>query len=139
MTETKIITKQISAMGMPFSVKFVVATGQDFQAAPIVQKVTRYLQHIDQDFSPFKTTSLVCQFQRGELAATDFTAEFQEVYGLAMRAREATAGAFDPFYSGHFDPTGLVKGWAIQTAFARYLQPLLTNETVSGGCHQWRR
>ncbi|MFC6259673.1 FAD:protein FMN transferase [Levilactobacillus fujinensis] len=130
MAETKLITKQIIAMEMPFSVKFVVAGDQNFHATLTVQKVTRYLQHIDQDFSPFKATSLVCQFQRGELAAADCTAEFQEVYGLVMRAQEATAGGFDPFFRGQFDPTGIVKGWAIQNAFTRYLQPLLTNETL---------
>ncbi|WP_143462080.1 FAD:protein FMN transferase [Levilactobacillus enshiensis] len=130
MTETKMITKQVIAMGMPFSVKVVIAADRSFQIMPTVQKVTQYLQHIDQVFSPFRATSLVCQFQRGELAATDFTAEFQEVYGLAIRAQTVTEGAFNPFFKGLFDPTGLVKGWAIQTAFTRYLRPLLTNEAL---------
>lgn len=130
MTNSKLLTHHIKAMGMPFLVKIVVPVGRNFRAEKLLQDLTQYLQRIDRDFS-FRPSSLVCQFQRGELAAMDFTSEFQEVYGIASQAQKITGGAFDPFFDGTYDPTGIVKGWAIQRAFTRYLQPLLTNETLA--------
>jgi thiamine biosynthesis lipoprotein len=39
-----------------------------------------------------------------------------EVLRLGQRAKKATHGAFDPTWSGAPDPTGLVKGWAVDRA-----------------------
>ncbi|MGX7329108.1 hypothetical protein ACWOEC_07225 [Enterococcus bulliens] len=52
--------------------------------------------------------------------------------------QEKSAGILDPFYSGTYDPTGLVKGWAIEEAFFRYLQPLLDTNQLIAASINWR-
>lgn len=130
----QIKTRVIQAMAMPFSIKVVLSPENQWsqdQFDQVVMAINRELRHVDEVFSPFKSTSILCRFQQGELAADDFSSEFQSVYGLAIRAQTVTQGAFDPFYRGPFDPTGLVKGWAIEQVFRRYLRPLLVREVIS--------
>lgn len=117
-------TKLIQAMGMPFTVIAIDADAEAFQEA--AQQIATFLQKVDRDFSPFKVNSLVSRFQRGELLPGDWTPELHTVYGLAARAETETGGAFDPYFRGVWDPTGVTKGWAIQEAYSRYLAPLLT-------------
>ncbi|KAA8826576.1 FAD:protein FMN transferase [Bifidobacterium myosotis] len=56
--------------------------------------------------------------------------EFAEVYALAQQAKQLTHGHFDPMHAGVYDPTGIVKGWAIERAHERFLMPLIR----SGRC-----
>ena len=51
--------------------------------------------------------------------------EFAEVYALAQQAKQLTHGHFDPMHAGVYDPTGIVKGWAIERAHERFLMPLI--------------
>lgn len=132
MTNT-LTTLQLTAMAMPFSVKLVTsdqAPLTEAQIAVLRANLTAFLTRLDREFSPFRADSWVRQFQRQALAVENFQAEFEEVYGLATRAQHVTHGAFNPYYRGVYDPTGLVKGWAIQRAFETYLQPLLSNERL---------
>ena len=132
MTE-QLKTFTLEAMTMPFTVRFAVtvdqATTTNFERP--VQQISTFLQQIDRDFSPFKSQSLVSRYQRNELAGAELTDQFLEIYGLAVQAQELTAGAFTPFSRGQYDPTGLVKGWAIQRAFEAYLLPLIHHEQVN--------
>ncbi|GKT03828.1 FAD:protein FMN transferase [Furfurilactobacillus entadae] len=126
-------TIQLTAMAMPFTIKLVAPATRPLTAAQITTVQTNiltYLTHIDDDFSPFKTDSLVSRYQHDQLKAADFTAEFQEVYAFADTAMTLTKGAFNPFFNNHYDSTGLVKGWAIQRAFERFLQPHLLDGTL---------
>lgn len=122
-------TQTLNAMTMPFTLKFVMTKASpltDHTLAATVDAVARVLQQIDQDFSPFKSTSLISRYQRGVLKPHQFTDQFQEVFALASKAQSLTNGAFDPYFDHHrYNPTGLVKGWAIQRIFERELAPLL--------------
>lgn len=134
MAEFQFKTYQITAMTMPFTLKFVMPQAQPLPTSlPLVkQQVATFLNQIDRDFSPFQVDSLVSKFQRRELLADELTPQFQEIYGIAVKAQTVTNGAFNPFYDNKYDPTGLVKGWAIQRAFEQFIQPLITNNTVTG-------
>jgi thiamine biosynthesis lipoprotein len=116
-------TKLLQAMGMPFTVIAIDADVAAFQLA--TQQIDAFLQQVDRDFSPFERDSLVSRYQRDELLPADWTPEFRTVYGLAARAKTVTGGAFDPYFRGVWDPTGVTKGWSIQEAYTRYLTPLL--------------
>jgi thiamine biosynthesis lipoprotein len=128
-TDLMTTTKTLEAMTMPFTLKFVMAKSSllaDDTLAATINAVNHSLQQIDQDFSPFKSTSLVRRYQRGDLEANQFTAQFQEVFALASKAQSLTDDAFDPYFDHQrYNPTGLVKGWAIQRIFERELAPLL--------------
>nr|WP_240541178.1 FAD:protein FMN transferase [Bifidobacterium colobi] len=51
--------------------------------------------------------------------------DFAEIYALTQQAKELTHGHFDPMHAGQYDPTGIVKGWAIEQAHQRFLMPLI--------------
>ena len=122
-------TFTLEAMAMPFTVKLKAtpAMGLSIQrVATYRQLIQQELDRLDHEFSPFRSDSLVRRFARQELTAPQLTRDFQTVYGWAVRAQDQTAGAFNPFFAGHYDPTGLVKGWAIQRVFEQYLRPALT-------------
>lgn len=125
----------INSMGMPFTVKLGFTSSSDFFKNKVIfenqiEKITVYLNHIDEHFSPFKKTSLVSKFQRRELTLSEFTTEFQEVYNIAEEATTETKNYFDAYVKGVYDPTGVVKKWAIERAFYKFLHPLVSKHLV---------
>jgi FAD:protein FMN transferase len=79
----------------------------------------RVLHQADAVFSTWDPGSPVSRLRRGELLVARAPAAVAEVIALCETAREASAGWFDPWaLPGGFDPTGLVKGWAIDGALA---------------------
>jgi thiamine biosynthesis lipoprotein len=95
-----------------------------------------YLRGIDREFSPYKQESEVSRLIRGELDETDFSPELREVLDLCAAVRITTEGYFDirahrP--DGRPDPTGLVKGWALENA-GRILEANgAANYCINGG------
>ncbi len=80
-----------------------------------------WLHEVDRRFSPFRPDSEVSRLIRGELTEADVADDLREVLDLAEAVRLLSDGAFD--IRGHRpdgrpDPTGLVKGWAIERAAA---------------------
>ncbi len=71
---------------------------------------------VDERFSPYKEESEVSRIDRGELAPEDASGEMQEVLRLAEETRQVTDGYFNVRFNGKFDPSGMVKGWAIWKA-----------------------
>lgn len=92
------------------------------------------LHRVDRRLSPWRATSDLCRWDRGELALADAHADLRTVLALCEEARLRTQGWFDvdhaasgPVEDGRQalrrDPTGLVKGWAVERA-ARHLRSL---------------
>lgn len=102
-------------MGMPIEVEIV---SDDAEAA--LEDAFAYFTLIDERFSPFKEESEVSRLNRGEIGAKDASEDLRHILMLTERAREATGGFFDATRpDGRFDPSGVVKGWAIAQAAAR--------------------
>lgn len=79
------------------------------------------LQGADRMFSTYRPDSVVNRWGRGELALEEAPAGLSEVLALAEEARVASGGAFDIAavrspHGGGPDPSGVVKGWAVQRA-----------------------
>ncbi|MGW6404668.1 FAD:protein FMN transferase [Streptomyces sp. NPDC055134] len=74
------------------------------------------LHHVDAVFSPFRQDSAVSLIRRGESVPRPWQGEVREVSALCDDARERTGGWFTARHSGVFDPSGLVKGWAVERA-----------------------
>lgn len=75
------------------------------------------LRAVDAAFSPFRQRSLVSAVRRGELAVDAYPPALAELVRRCMRVRALTDGWFDAWAApGGFDPSGLVKGWAIDRA-----------------------
>ena len=79
------------------------------------------LRWVDDVFSTWKPESPVSRLRRGEIGLGDAPPEVAEVLELCRRAREASDGWFDPWaMPGGVDPTGLVKGWAVERALDEF-------------------
>ncbi len=116
-------------MGMPISVEIV-----DPQAtAEIFDRVYAYFSYIDDTFSPFKTDSEVSLINQGKRNTADYSRDMREVLALAEKTRRETNGYFNVFHLGIFNPSGLVKGWAIRNAALLVEQSGFSNFYVDAG------
>ncbi len=79
----------------------------------IFKKVFSFFRDVDKKYSPFKKTSEVSKINSG---VKKTTAEMQEILDLCEKTRQETNGYFDVYQHGVFNPSGLVKGWAINKA-----------------------
>ena len=77
-----------------------------------------WLRWVDATFSTYRADSEICRLERGELALADAHPLVREVLGQCERLRERTGGFFDLRATGRLDPSGLVKGWAVDRAAA---------------------
>jgi thiamine biosynthesis lipoprotein len=103
-------------MGMPITIVI-----NDVQAGPAdFDYVFAYFESIDEQFSPYKPTSEVSRINQG-LAEREWSATMKHIMKLAEQTSRTTHGYFDVYHNGQFDPSGIVKGWAINNA-ARLLR-----------------
>lgn len=117
---TQVRVEQI--MGMPISCHVRAAgdgAGPD-EVEVALDNVMAHLRQVDRLFSTWRPDSALLRWRRGELADDDRHPWLPEVERLCEEARELTDGLFDAGFGGAYDPTGLVKGWAVQRA-ADYL------------------
>jgi len=71
---------------------------------------------LDRIFSPFRPDSEVSRINRGELKIEDASEEVSCAIGIGRLYTRATNGYFALWLNGRFDPSGLVKSWAIDRA-----------------------
>ncbi len=101
-------------MGMP-----VAVLGADRATA---EPVFAWLREVDARFSTYRRDSEISRLGRGELALRDAHPDVREVLARCEALRVETDGYFDANLKGsdpfRLDPTGLVKGWAVDRAGA---------------------
>ncbi|MBT1164384.1 FAD:protein FMN transferase [Bifidobacterium felsineum] len=150
---TVIQARVIHAMTIPFTVQLAGNAQQAAQLTTVIDEVTPniadYLHHVEAAFSPFRTDSQVSAARRGDWSALLSAqtphnnahnvsqgvprgashslphTDFAEIYALVQQAKQLTHGHFNPMHAGQYDPTGIVKGWAIEQAHQRFLMPLI--------------
>ncbi len=115
-------------MGMPISLAFRGRFAGHDRGEAAWQEALEILHHIDRTFSTYRPDSMISRLDRAELRVDDCPPDVIEVLELAERARQQSAGAFDIRRRGldgdvHLDPSGVVKGWAVERA-ARALEKL---------------
>jgi FAD:protein FMN transferase len=96
-------------MGIPVSVQ-----GADGEADAVFE----WLRWVDTTFSTYRADSEISRLDRGELSPGDAHPLVREVLGRCDALRERTGGYFDARATGRLDPSGLVKGWAVDRAAA---------------------
>jgi thiamine biosynthesis lipoprotein len=85
-------------------------------ATEAVEAAVAWLHDVDAEFSTYRADSGVCRFDRGELLVSDASADMRWIIDRCECLRRETGGYFDPYVNGPFDPSALVKGWAVQRA-----------------------
>jgi thiamine biosynthesis lipoprotein len=96
-------------MGMPVTVQ-VVDDGAEDRA---LQEVFDDFELLDRTFSPFIAGSEVSRINSGEMRLGEAGELVRQAIDLCRQYERATDGFFSAWIAGRFDPSGLVKGWAI--------------------------
>jgi thiamine biosynthesis lipoprotein len=85
-----------------------------------LRQATAFLHWVDQTFSVFSPASEISRIASGELSVDEASPDVREVLTTCEELCGATAGLFDhrPVRDGRrrLDPSGYVKGWAVQRA-----------------------
>ncbi len=106
MKETRVL------MGMPITVEVVDTSATQ----PLLDSVFHYLEYVDSTFSTYKDDSEISRINRGELTPELASDDMKAIFALAEQTRLETDGYFNIFHAGTYDPSGVVKGWAVFNA-----------------------
>ena len=111
-------------MGMPVSLALRGLHADTSAGRDAWQAVIDHLHRVDRTFSTYRQDSVVSRLNSGELSIEQCPAEVIEVLELGREAERQSGGAFSiylPGADGHrrLDPSGVVKGWAVQTSLCR--------------------
>lgn len=85
----------------------------------VLDAVFEHLRDVDARFSTYRSDSEISRLGRGELAESDSSLDVRQVLAACDHLASVTDGAFDARghrADGTIDPTGYVKGWALEEA-----------------------
>jgi FAD:protein FMN transferase len=99
-------------MGMPITVEVVDA----FATPDLIKSVFDYFEYVDAKFSTYRDDSEISRINRRELTVDDASDDMKTIFALAEQTRVETSGYFDILHADAYDPSGVVKGWAIYNA-----------------------
>lgn len=98
-------------MGMSVAIEVLdVCDGTDLDA------VLDYFHEVDELFSTYKKTSEISKINRKTLKKEDASPEVKKILKLCDETKTMTNGYFNISVEGIIDPSGLVKGYAINNA-----------------------
>ena len=125
-------------MGLPVTLALRGRHVDDEAAEDAWASAVRLLREVDRIFSTYREDSWVSRLGRGEVGVEDCPPEVAEVLALGEQARRESGGAFDVQRTGAdgievLDPSGVVKGWAVQRAAAAFDQLEDTDVCISAG------
>ena len=129
----------VQLMGMPISVALRGRHADTAAGRRAWDDVVAELRTVDRVFSTYRHDSVINRLDRGELDLEDCPPEVQEVLSLGRDAELQSGGAFsirlprpgaDPVSTRRLDPSGVVKGWAVERA-ARWLSALDRHRLLS--------
>jgi thiamine biosynthesis lipoprotein len=98
-----------------FDLRFDDESQRSAMRAAVGDAVT-WLHRVDDVFSTYRPDSQISQLGRGELLLADCDGDVAEVLELCAQVGGESNGYFSSTYGGRLDPTGVVKGWAVQRA-----------------------
>jgi thiamine biosynthesis lipoprotein len=116
-----------AVMGTVFSFAFGSAPDRR-----VLRAIEDELDRIDRVFSPFREDSETNRLARS-VSSAPRSADMSAVLTLCDSAAALTDGWFDAFHSGRLDPTGLVKGWAVQRVERMLTDAGSTRHAINGG------
>lgn len=116
-------------MGTVFSID--VRDPGDWSAA--IADVVGRLHHVDAVFSTYRPDSDLSRLRRRELRLADADPDVAVVLDLCAQVQRETGGHFSALSGGRIDPTGLVKGWAVEAASRRLRAHGSAHHAVNGG------
>ncbi|MDJ0385570.1 FAD:protein FMN transferase [Streptomyces sp. G-G2] len=101
--------------------------------ARALREAVAWLHHVDRVFSTYRPDSAISRIADGSMHRADAPAEVERVLELCERAESATRGCFSARAGRRLDPSGLVKGWATEQAYAILRAAGAPRSAVNGG------
>lgn len=106
----------------------------DDELSSVVERACVRLHQLDAMFSTWQRDSPISLLRAGLIGDDCLPDEVCEVLELCREARRLSRGWFDPWsMPGGVDPTGLVKGWAVEQALAVLRRADVGAAVVNGG------
>ncbi|MEP7288670.1 MAG: FAD:protein FMN transferase [Chloroflexota bacterium] len=121
-------------MGMPITIE-VVENFDDTagKASQTIDGVFDYFTYVDNKFSTYKDSSEISLINQKQITFYQASADMKLVFALADQTKHDTDGYFDISRNGSYDPSGIVKGWAIYNAAALLRHDGFRNFYVEAG------
>ena len=99
-----------------------------------VDDAISWLHWVDDTFSTYKPDSPISRLARGEIGIADCAARRRARSSpAASELQTETDGYFSAYATGSLDPSGLVKGWAIQRVSDQLRAAGSRNHCINGG------
>jgi FAD:protein FMN transferase len=115
-------------------VSFDVSTdGDQVSARSAIGRAVDWLHRVDAVFSTYRADSQINRLGRGELRLDECDGDVAEVLQTCAEIGGISRGYFSSTYGGQLDPTGFVKGWAVQRASEMLASSGFTAHAVNGG------
>ena len=99
----------------------------------VLEPLEAWLHHVDELFSTYKADSVVSLLADGRMVVDDAPLLVRSVLDRCIELRSETDGYFDAWATGRVDPSGLVKGWAIDVASDFLLARGVHNHAINAG------
>ncbi|HEY4384429.1 MAG TPA: FAD:protein FMN transferase [Ktedonobacteraceae bacterium] len=99
-------------MGMPITLEVEEASVTQDD----LDNIFAYFAQVDDTFSTYKASSEISKINRGELLPADYSEDMKTILALSEQTKKETDGYFDIQRDDGYDPSGIVKGWAIHNA-----------------------
>lgn len=96
-----------------------------------INEIFRYFKYIDRKFSTYKENSEITKINRGKIKT--FSSDMKKIFKLSEKTKRQTNGFFDIKKNKQLDPSGIVKGWAIQNAAKLLKKRGLKNFYIEAG------
>lgn len=98
------------------------------ELASVTAEAFDWLRAVDARFSTYRADSEVNTLRPGPCSA-----DMRHVLDECARLWEVTGGYFDAYATGGLDPSGYVKGWAVQVASDRLVARGVANHCINAG------
>jgi FAD:protein FMN transferase len=126
------IRRSIPVMGTVATVE-VGPVEENIDVQRLINEAFAWLRSVDARFSTYRHDSEVNQLHRGDIQYADCSVDLRYVLERCADLWTETDGYFDAYASGRLDPSGFVKGWAVQVASERLTEAGAVNHLVDAG------
>ncbi len=121
-------------MGTVVSFSVLAGSPSSEHALGVIDEACGLLHELDSTFSTWIEHSPMSRYRSGEIALADAPGELAEVLACCEHARALSRGWFDPWaMPGGVDPTGLVKGWAVERCLDLFRHRGITAALINAG------
>jgi thiamine biosynthesis lipoprotein len=103
------------------------------ESSRLADDVFAWMHEVDARFSTYRSDSEVSRLDAGSLTPGAASPHLRDVLAVCADLWRDTDGYFDVYATGRLDPSGYVKGWAVQVASDRLAAAGAANHCLNAG------